>query len=285
MLRKKENYLVLSMFGLLLIFGCYEFTLIDQPTEANSNSSFDVNIVMKEDADEFNDWTSEAGDLTNSGIFGVLIPEGWTVTDNISVRVESKDSDLNGDGVEVTATSDHSGDYVLVYNETESTKLTDSIGAPAGYVWWGARTETEVDMAFFDSLHFSITVNTDAQTGDFYLQYTVGDFEYWERNPVHYKSAPMQITISPGVGVNELLTEDALNVYPNPSYGNLNVNLKSYQGEEIDMMIYDLKGRQVANQKISNSLTMLDLVDLSPGTYVLRLESESETMTRRFLKY
>lgn len=285
MLRKKENYLILSMFGLLFVFGCYEFSLIDQPSEANANSSFDVNLVMKEDIEPTNDWTSEDGSMVNPGIFGVLIPEGWTVTDNIAVRVESNDTDLNGDGNEVTASSDHSGDYVLVYNEMETTKLTDSVGSPEGYYWWGARTSTDVDMAFFDSLHFTITINTDAQTGDFFLQYTIGDPEYWERNPVHYKSEPMQITISPSSGINELLRDDVINVYPNPSYGNLNIDLKTYNGETVNMMIYDLKGRQAMKQTITNAHTMLDLVDLAPGTYVLRLDSDKETLTRKFLKY
>jgi len=285
MLRKKENYLVLAMFGLLLVFGCYEFTTISQPTEANNNSNFDVTLVMKEDADDTNDWTSEAGDLVNTGVFGVLIPEGWSVDDNIAVRVESKDSDLNSNGEEVTASTDHSGDYTLVYNTDASTMLADSVGAPDGYVWWGARTSTEVDMAFFDSLYFTITVNTDNQLGEFYLQYTVGDLEYWERNPVHFKSDPMAITISPAAGVNEMLNDDALSVYPNPSYGNLTIDLKSYNGEQVDMMIYDLGGRQVMHRTIGSEQTTLDLVDLASGTYVLRMESGKETYTTRFVLY
>lgn len=284
LLRKKENYLVLAMLGLLIVFGCYEYTLIDQPAEANTNSTFNVILVMKEDADETNDWTSEAGDLVNTGLFGVLIPEGWSVNDNIAVRVESKDSDLNGSGVEVTATTDHSGDYTLVYSAATSTMLTDSVGAPGGYVWWGA-TAPDVDMAFFDSLYFTITVNTDDQTGDFYLQYTVGDMEYWERTPVHFKSDPLQITITPGVGVNTLLREEALSIYPNPSYGSLTIDLDGYNGEAVNMVIWDLGGRQVLNRILTNAQTTLDLTDLRAGTYVLRLESGKENFTRRFVIY
>jgi hypothetical protein len=283
LLKKKENILILAMFGLLFVFGCYEFSSILQPTEGNSNSTFDVSIVMKEDADGTNDWTSEAGDLMHPGLFGVLIPEGWTVTDNIAVRVESNSTDLDGDGVEQTATSDHSGDYVLVNNAILSTMLTDSVGVPEGYYWWGARAE-DVDMAYLDSLYFTITVNTDDQLGEFYLQYTVGDIEYWERNPVHFKSAPMQITITPPVGINSLLNDEAISVYPNPSYGHLNIKLDAYNGEVVNYMIYDLRGREVMSSQITNSHTMLDLVKLVPGVYVIRLESGDEILTHKFLK-
>jgi len=286
MLLKKENLLLLAMFGLLFVFGCYEFSSINQPTEGITNSSFDVSLVMKQDADATNDWTSEAGDLMQTGIFGVLLPTGWTVTDNAAVRVESFDAMLDGNGVSQTSTSDHSGDYVLTYQESLTTMLSDSAGAPpAGYYWWGAKSATEVDMAFFDSLYFTISIMTDDQVGDFYLQYTTGDVEYWERNPVHFKSAPMQITIAQGVGVNELLTEDAISVYPNPSYGNLNIDLKSFKGETVDIMIYDIRGRQVRSGQITNAHTMLDLVDIAPGVYVLRMESGEETITHKFLKH
>jgi hypothetical protein len=282
--RKKENLLVIAMFALLLVFGCYEFATIDQPTEATTNSSFDVNLVMKEDDASTNDWTSEGGSLTSNGLFGVLLPEGWTVEDNIAVRVESNDSDLDSDGNEVTATSDHSGDYTLVYNADHSAMLKDSLNAPPGYYWWGAKTPTGVDMAFFDSLSFTITVNTDDQLGEFFLQYTVGDMENTQRIPMHYKSEPIAINISPSSSVNDLLSSSSLSVYPNPSYGHLNIDLKAYDGETVEMMMYTLNGKQIVKRNITSANTTLDIVDLAAGMYVIRLESGDEAITHKFVK-
>lgn len=282
-LKKKENILILAMFGLLFVFGCYEFSSILQPTDGKTDSSFDVPIVMKEDAATDNDWTWEDGSLLKPGLFGVLIPEGWTVTDNIAVRVESNDKDLNDAGTEVVATSDHSGDYTFMKNDNLTIMLNDSVGAPTGYYWWAARSE-DVDMAFFDSLYFTITVNTDDQVGDFYLQYTAGDTDYWERDPVHFTSAPMPINITLTVGINKLLNDEVISVYPNPSYGHLNIKLDAYNGEVVDYMIYDLRGREVMNSQITSSHTMLDLVNLVPGAYVIRLESGDEILTHKFLK-
>jgi len=283
-IRKKENMLILAMFGLLFVFGCYEFATIDQPTEASANSSFDVTLVMKEDAATTNDWTSEDGSLTDIGLFGVLIPEGWSVDDNIAVRVESNDTDLNGDGNEVTATSDHSGDYTLTYNADHSTMLVDSLGAPTGYTWWGAKSATGVDMAFFDSLSFTITVNTDDQVGEFFLQYTVGDMDYEGRIPMHYKSEPIAINITQASSVNDLLNKEALSVYPNPSYGQLNIDLDKYNGKELNMRMFAMNGQQVMSRTITSANTMLDVVDLKAGMYVIRLESGEEAITQKFVK-
>jgi hypothetical protein len=281
--RKKENLLVIAMFALLLVFGCYEFATIDQPTEATTNSSFDVNLVMKEDDASTNDWTTEDGSLTANGLFGVLLPEGWTVVDNIAVRVESNDSDMKN-GTEVVATSDHSGDYTLEYNADHSAMLKDSLNAPPGYYWWGAKTPTGVDMAFFDSLSFTITVNTDDQVGEFFLQYTVGDMEYVERIPLHYKSEPIAINITPSSSVNDLLSSSSLSVYPNPSYGHLNIDLRAYDGETVEMMMYTLNGKQIVKRNITSANTTLDIVDLAAGMYVIRLESGDEAITHKFVK-
>ena len=289
--RKKENWLLLAMFGLLFVFGCYEFKLVDQPTEGTTNSTFDVNIVMTEDDDPDNSWTDESGDLAdNKGLFGVLLPEGWTITDNIAVRVEAADSLQNDDGSWAIAATDHSGDYVFAYDVGQTTMLNDSTPAPPpGYYWWGAKTTQNVDLAFFDSLHFTVEVLTDGQIGDFYLQYAVGDEDdpvgrspYDKGPPV--LTDPLPIAITPATGVNEMLSETALSVFPNPSYGYLNIELASYNGETVDMMMYDLRGKVVMTRQLKNAQTTIDLVDLEAGVYVIRLEAEGETITKKFVK-
>ena len=290
--RKKENWLILAMFGLLLVFGCYEFKLVDQPTEGTTNNTFDVNIVMTEDDDDSNDWTDESGDLAdNKGLFGVLLPEGWTISNNIAVRVESADSLIDGDGVWHYPTVDHSGDYAFAYDEGQTTMLNDTLGnPPPGYYWWGAKTTTNVDLAFFDSLYFTVEVLTDAQTGEFFLQYCVGDEDDpvgrspYDKSDPPVITDPLPIAITEGTGVNEMLKETALSVFPNPSYGYLNIELASYNGATVDMMMYDLRGKEVMTRQLKSAQTTLDLVDLGAGVYVIRLEAEGETITRKFVK-
>jgi len=290
-LRKKENWLLLVMFGLLVVFGCYEFKLVDQPTEGYINSTFDVNIVMTADEDPDNDFTIEDGDLAdNKGLFGVLLPEGWTITDSLAVRVESADSALNADGIWVQATVDHSGDYIFAYNEDQTLMLNDSTPEPpAGYYWWGAKTTENVDLAFFDSLYFMVTVLTDDQAGEFYLQYAAGDEDDpvgrapYDKGDPPVLTDPLPITIIDNTGINKLLDEASLSVYPNPSYGYLTINLAEFSGAPVDMMMYDLRGKEVMTRQLTSAQTTLDLVDLKSGVYVIRLESEGETLTKKFV--
>ena len=285
---RKENWLLLAMVGLLFVFGCYEFKVVNQPTEGFKNSTFDVNIVMTEDNDDSNDWTYEDGSLTKHGIFGVLLPQGWTIEDSIPVRIEAMDSISDGAGGWIYPGSDHSGDYVLAWNEEQTTMLNDSTAEPPpGYYWWGGKTTTAVDMAFFDSLHFTIPVLTDDQMGEFFLQYAAGDVDYWGRMPYdpNVITDPLPITIVAGVGVNQVLKDASLSVYPNPSYGFITLEVGGYSGEPIEMMMYDLRGRQVMTRQINNAQTTLDLVDLASGVYVVRLELGEEVVTKKFVKH
>jgi len=285
---KKENWLLLAMSTLLFVFGCYEFKLVDQPTEGFKNSTFEVNIVMTEDMDDSNDWSYEDGSLLKHGIFGVLLPEGWTITDSIPVTIVAMDSIDNGDGSWTLPTAEHGGEFVLAYNLEQTTMLNDSSATPpAGYYWWGAKTTTPVDMAFFDSLYFTISVLTDDKMGEYYLQYAAGDVDYWGRMPYDPEviTDPLPINIIAGVGVNNFLTEAALSLYPNPSYGYLNVELAGYRGQQVEMMMYDLRGRMVLTRQITSAHTTVDLVDLKPGVYVVRLDAGEETITRKIVKH
>ncbi len=285
---RKENWLLLAMVGLLFVFGCYEFKVVNQPTEGFKNSTFDVNIVMTEDNDDSNDWTYEDGSLTKHGLFGVLLPQGWTISDSIPVRIEAMDSISDGAGGWVFPGSDHSGDYVLAWNEEQTTMLNDSTAEPPpGYYWWGGKTTTAVDMAFFDSLHFTLSVLTDDQMGEFFLQYAAGDVDYWGRMPYdpNVITDPLPINIVAGVGVNQVLKDASLSVYPNPSYGVLTIEVGGYNGAPIEMMMYDLRGRQVMTRQINNAQTTLDLVDLASGVYVIRMETGEEVITKKFVKH
>jgi hypothetical protein len=274
------------------VFGCYEFKVVDQPTEGYINSSFDVNIVMGPDDDPDNDFTIEDGDLAdNKGLFGVLLPIGWTITDSIAMRVEAADSAMNGDGAWVQATVDHSGDYVWAYNEDQTQMLNDSTPEPpAGYYWWGAKTTENVDLAFFDSLHFTVSVLTDDQVGTFYLQYAAGDEDDptgrapYDKGDPPVLTDPLPITIMDNTGINSLLNEASLSVFPNPSYGYLTIQLEAFDGTPVDMRMYDLRGKQVMRRQLNGAQTTLDLLDLKSGVYVLRLEAEGETLTKKFVK-
>lgn len=283
----KQNLLIAAMLSLFVVFGCYDFRTVDQPTEASTNSSFTVDIVLGDDGDPSNDWTLEDGSLEKTGLFGILLPEGWTIDDNIALTIEAADSLPDGEGGYNYPGEDHDGTYVITYSESQTTMLNDSTSTPpTGYYWWGATSATPVDMAFFDSLYFTVTVNTDDQEGEFYLQYAVGDVDYWGRMPYdpNVITEPLPINIT-STAVNAFFSETSLSVYPNPSYGNLNIDLKAFSGDPVELMIHDMRGKEVLNRQITHANSSFDISDLVPGSYVVRLTAGEAVTTRKLLKY
>lgn len=271
--------LVSTLFVIsMVLIGCYEFRTINQPSEGYTNSYFDVPIIAQRDQDPGltdSEWT---GALQATGLFGVMIPNGWTVDDNIPYTIVSKN-----------AASTNSG--VLVYNEAHSNTLQDSLPAPAGYHWWGAITESIADMNQFDSLYFTPRIKTDGQTGTFFLRYAIGDNmdANKDRNPADQYgyggglSDPIGIKISSNVGISDLLSKANVSMYPNPTRGLLHINLGEYKSQVIKMNVYNTKGQLVMNREIVRKSSDIDLSTLPQGIYMVELKNGNNKSSSRIV--
>ena len=74
------SWITLLIFIMSLVYSCFTFRSILQPTEGVTNSTFDVAIVCGNDGE----WNIE-GDVSYfyHVQIGVLLPDGWTVIDSI----------------------------------------------------------------------------------------------------------------------------------------------------------------------------------------------------------
>jgi hypothetical protein len=266
---KKTTFLALAgiLFVTSLFFvGCYKFRSINQPSEGYTNSYFDVPIVAQRDDDPGLTDTEWANVLQNTGLFGVMLPDGWIVEDSIAYTIISKDPSLNNSGY-------------LVYNDAHTLTLQDSIPAIAGYHWWGAVTNQIAELTQFDSLYFTPRIKTDGQTGTFFLRYAIGDKDYWDRNPAdQYNyggglSDPISIDITSNVGIADLLNKANVSMYPNPTHGLLHVNLGDYKAQVIRMNVYNTKGQIVLSKEILKSSNVFSLSSLPKGMYVVELKN------------
>lgn len=84
-----------------------------------------------------------------------------------------------------------------------------------------------------------------------------------------------QVFASPGgpfsVGINENdLSEAQLLVYPNPTAGNLTVELSSLKEQEI-LQVYSMTGKLVFEEKLRNKRTEINLDKLNDGVYLMRI--------------
>jgi hypothetical protein len=281
---RREGWVSVLILTSFFFFGCYEFFSIKQPTSAYSESTFLVPIVVKSDADGTNDWS--VSPMSNYGIFGVLVPDGWVVEDTVHFSIAATDSALatSSSGLWVMADKDHSSVGYFIHSAAYSDSLTAKQGIPPGYHWWGAISHDKMDLAFFDSCSFTLKVATDSKVGSFFMQYTLGDEDYAGRRPVHFASdvLPIEITTNPS-SVNDLFAKASFTVYPIPSDGLVTIEFGKYNNQVVDLQVYDISGRNVFSTKLTEAKSTVDLRSLSRGTYFFKMKEGSQTKTLKVL--
>jgi len=71
-------------------------------------------------------------------------------------------------------------------------------------------------------------------------------------------------------GINNL-DENLIQIFPNPSNGNININLDKKPGKNLQLKIIDLAGKTVYNKKLDNLQTHINLESKQKGTYILQI--------------
>ncbi|MCR9288809.1 MAG: T9SS type A sorting domain-containing protein [Bacteroidetes bacterium] len=80
-----------------------------------------------------------------------------------------------------------------------------------------------------------------------------------------------------------------LSTYPNPTSGDLNVELHGFQNEDFEIEIIDLTGKILKKETIKNNpsdqiIFPIDVADLNAGMYFVRVLSEDRVWTQQFVK-
>lgn len=105
------------------------------------------------------------------------------------------------------------------------------------------------------------------------LMHTVGEIYVIPTNPDDQNSGTIGVlyqTVLNVLGVNEIVTEKVVSIYPNPTAGYINFNISSATRLE-DVSIYDMSGKLVSQNKIVNN--RLDLSFLLQGVYILKFNN------------
>lgn len=80
-------------------------------------------------------------------------------------------------------------------------------------------------------------------------------------------------------------TEIKVKIYPNPTNGNLKIEISDYKdNEEIIFYVFDLNGRLLLNTRRKESMNVLDLSRFSNGTYILRMTRKGISSSWRIIK-
>lgn len=78
----------------------------------------------------------------------------------------------------------------------------------------------------------------------------------------------------------------AVEIFPNPAEAEMNVNVRFLDFQNFTYTIFDLTGRQIATDSFRNVFSrrlQLNVSLLPPGMYIMRVKTDLETVTKRFL--
>ena len=85
--------------------------------------------------------------------------------------------------------------------------------------------------------------------------------------------------------VNFYITGLFVNAYPNPTNNVLNVQIQNKEAGEGMAYITDLNGKILLKKKISlNGICELDMNDLSSSLYLLRIDTNTESIVQKIIK-
>ena len=99
-------------------------------------------------------------------------------------------------------------------------------------------------------------------------------------NPTHVK----QDTIAPSP-VDEQLGERKLTVYPNPTKGELKVEITGGNNkDEISILLFSGKGVQLQSRKATNGTTPIDMTLYPPGWYILQVQAGDKVTELKIIK-
>ena len=91
----------------------------------------------------------------------------------------------------------------------------------------------------------------------------------------------------PNVGINEVLAENSVAVYPNPASNLVNVNFNLAQSSEVEMRIYDVTGKVVLSEVNSfangTNSAILNIESLTNGVYYVDVVSGHSKTTKRLV--
>ena len=81
---------------------------------------------------------------------------------------------------------------------------------------------------------------------------------------------------------NTTLTDEQLNVFPNPA--NSVIHIENYDGIIRHIDIYDLVGKKIQQSEINNSQASLDISALQTGIYIAQIQTSKGVTNKKFIK-
>jgi len=220
------------------------------------------------------DHPSFSATFTNSAIAAIYpMSFGDEIIDNISGSANAGTINANCNG-KITTIADATGTLTLkgglVYNNVIRLKTVQTLTFTQGFL--SLLKANETSYRFFDmSEKFPVLT----------ISYT--SFALAFNSPTITAMATGQSKTFIGISENEL-NADAISIFPNPANGILYITLNEKILSDARIELYNTLGQMVKRHAVLNSsIHVIDVSNLSPGAYTVKLSTNSGTLTRKLI--
>jgi hypothetical protein len=125
---------------------------------------------------------------------------------------------------------------------------------------------------------------TPVQTNDTATSLCQGNYAVTVTDSIGCKTTDSLKVINPN-GINEIQANSSIKLYPVPTNGNLYVSISNKEFIPQSVMVYDITGRELINEKASmnTNIVTIDVSKLENGTYILKLVNGNNEKLARFV--
>jgi hypothetical protein len=75
-----------------------------------------------------------------------------------------------------------------------------------------------------------------------------------------------------------------MSVYPNPTTTNVTLKISDFSLEKLSYQLFDITGKQIANEQVTNSETSISLENLNAAIYLLQVIDSNEAISNKTIK-
>jgi hypothetical protein len=115
-------------------------------------------------------------------------------------------------------------------------------------------------------------------TSQTYTAIANGDYEVEITSGTCVDTSECQ-TIS-GVGIDETNGVEVVEIYPNPSNGNITSDLGN-NTNIVSITVIDINGKTVTSETTSNDMLSLDLTEVENGIYFVQINTSNDVITKK----
>jgi hypothetical protein len=125
----------------------------------------------------------------------------------------------------------------------------------------------------------SLSAGGDASGSGGSISYSVGQVFYTEKGSSASMNEGVQQPYVVTVNIDKTEAYSfSLNVFPNPTQDQLNLEIKNWKNEALSVELLDVAGRSLYTQNIQNEQTLIPVQDFPAAVYFLRVSNEQKTV-------